>query len=84
MGSLIRVFRTPGKTGGGAGHAFGAPSYLWTMQAQMVASIEPSGCDPGLVAFVCAQCDAADSPLVYPANLIREASRPHAQHAEQR
>jgi hypothetical protein len=51
---------------------------------QMVASIEPSGCDPGLVAFVCAECDAADSTLVYPANRIREASRPYPQHAEQR
>jgi hypothetical protein len=51
---------------------------------QMIATIEPSGRDPGLVAFVCAECDAADSTLVYPVNRTREASRPHAQYAEQR
>src|SRR5262249_38197550 len=33
-----------------------------------VAEITPIGSDPGLVAFVCAYCGAADSAIVYPKN----------------
>src|SRR5262249_49777867 len=33
-----------------------------------LAEITPIGSDPGLVAFVCAYCGAADSAIVYPKN----------------
>ena len=86
MGSLIRVSRIPGKAGGGLdmrlAHRVVCGRCRHTMQ--MVANIEPSGRDPGLAAFVCAECDAADSILVYPVNRTREASRPHEQNKEQR
>jgi hypothetical protein len=37
-----------------------------------VAEIASFGRDPGLVAFLCTECGAADSILVYPANKNRE------------
>jgi RNase P subunit RPR2 len=33
-----------------------------------VAEIAPMGRGPGLVAFLCADCGASDSTLVYPSN----------------
>ena len=37
-----------------------------------VAEITPIGSDPGLVAFVCTYCGAADSAIVYPKNKTSE------------
>ena len=37
-----------------------------------VAEIIPNGSDPGLVAFVCTYCGAADSAIVYPKNKTSE------------
>jgi hypothetical protein len=42
---------------------------------QEVAAIEPIGCNPGLVAFVCAECGSTDSILVHPVNQAREVDR---------
>jgi len=35
---------------------------------QTVAEIAATGRDPGLVAFLCTYCGAADSVLIYPTN----------------
>jgi len=37
-----------------------------------VAEITPIGSEPGLVAFVCTYCGAADSAVVYPKNKTSE------------
>jgi hypothetical protein len=37
-----------------------------------VAEIIPNGSDPGLVAFVCTYCGAADSAIMYPKNKTSE------------
>jgi hypothetical protein len=41
---------------------------------EMVANIAPIGAEPGLVAFLCADCGATESTLVYP--LDRTQHRP--------
>jgi hypothetical protein len=42
---------------------------------QEVATIEPFGCNPGLVAFLCAECGSTNSILVHPLNQVREVDR---------
>ena len=46
-----------------------------------VAEIAPFAGGPGLIAFVCADCGATDSTLIYPATARR---LDHQQHAQQR
>ena len=43
-----------------------------TRRMQEVASIEPIGRAPGLVAFRCVECGSTDSILIYPVNGPRE------------
>jgi hypothetical protein len=50
-----------------------------TRRMQQVATIEPIGSTPGLVAFLCVDCGSTDSVLVYPVNRGREVD--HRVHA---
>jgi len=82
--SLIRAFRVPGKAGGGLDMRLAHQVVCGRCRhkIQMVATLEPYRRDPGLVAFVCAECDAADSILVCPVNRTRDSSRSHKQRRE--
>jgi hypothetical protein len=42
-----------------------------------VVSIEPNGCTPGLVAFLCAGCGSTASILVHPVSRRREMNHMH-------
>jgi hypothetical protein len=45
---------------------------------EMVANIAPIGAEPGLVAFLCTDCGATESALIYPVNGTRQVD--HEQH----
>lgn len=52
---------------------------------EMVANIASIGAEPGLVAFLCTDCGATESALVYPGNRTRQVHRvQHGPHAEKR
>jgi hypothetical protein len=46
-----------------------------------VATILPMGGNPGLVAFLCAQCGKSESMLVYSIRHAGQAPQPEYQHA---
>jgi hypothetical protein len=45
---------------------------------EQVAEIAPFGREPGLVAFLCSDCGATESTLIYPKDERKRADRPAA------